>query len=448
MNFPLKKRSCFLLCVGVLILMPLLHGEVLTRDELVRIVREKRWQDLPPTITSPRDGVEMILIPGGEFQMGLKPDSPLAEKYPDALPAHKVHIDPFYIDKHEVTNTHYAKYVEETGVKSSLFSNNPVYNGSQQPVVGIRYGDAVSYAQWVGKRLPTEAEWEKAARGADGRIFPWGSEFSSDKCNAYPNQINAPQKVGTYPEGASPYGVMDMAGNVSEWVYDLYGRYYYQNSPSRNPRGPVGKGEARIVRGGNYKSDPDDVMSVVRFQAGAYAAFPSIGFRCVVSAADIENLYDPTLGKKDQEAVSSGVTVISKEQTGTTVISDNGDRSFYHDSPKDFKPVRYFRYLGFKDSKCVGNDEIRKSERKGIHYWKVYYNAPALISQAQFYDIRERLMFHIEPVYDDDGREKQVKLFDNQGRMIYRSERVFKDGRPVRGILYSPSGDYLGEEKF
>jgi hypothetical protein len=149
------------------------------------------------------------------------------------------------------------------------------------------------------------------------------------------------------------------------------------------------------------------------------------------------------------KSLVSGITVISKDKTSQNVPSAPGSSKMIPiASDSTFKKVRYFKDMDFDGSHCVGKKEIHRAQRIGAPYWKVYFNSPGIIAQAQFYDKREDLQFHIEPVYDTLGKETQLKLYDNKGCLVYRSERVFEEGHPVKGILYSATGDFLGEEKF
>jgi len=221
------------------------------------------------TQVRPNDGMTMIYIPEGKFTMGMKTsetlpiceidsDSCLAARFSDEEPVHTVYLNAFWIDQTEVTNGMYASCVSagvcptpwySSSYHISEYYGNPEYDAF--PVMYVSWEDATLYCNWVGARLPTEAEWEKAARGIDGRIFPWGNQMPmTDLVNTFddvnPNEVEA---VGSHPAGASPYGVLDMSGNVNEWVADWYRGNYYTIFSVRNPLGPR-KGDDRVYRGG------------------------------------------------------------------------------------------------------------------------------------------------------------------------------------------------------
>jgi formylglycine-generating enzyme required for sulfatase activity len=223
------------------------------------VIQKKRSKKrhLPQTKISPMDGAEMVLIPAGEFLMG----SPKGEGDSDEYPQHTVYLDAFYIDKYEVTNAQYKKFMDATGHAAPGYWNDNSFNKPEQPVVGVNWFDAEAYCKWANKRLPTEAEWEKAARGTDARKYPWGNEepnaggiwranYNIGKKGADDGfQFTAP--VGSFSAGVSPYGIHDMAGNVWEWCADWYDKYYYSGSLKNNPKGPS-KGRSRVVRGGSW----------------------------------------------------------------------------------------------------------------------------------------------------------------------------------------------------
>jgi len=217
--------------------------------------------------------------------------------------------DSYYIDKYEVTNAQYGKFMQATGHKKPKYWDDSKYNQTNQPVVGVNWHDAAAFAKWAGKRLPTEAEWEKAAGGEDGRKYPWGDGWDGRLLNFADNNSDelsgeyldekgkkntwtitwavksvddgygytAP--VGSYEEGKSPYGCYDMAGNVWEWCADWYDKNYYKNSPYRNPTGPS-KGKYRALRGGSWYSNNNYVRCAYRDYDTPDNRIIIRGFRC------------------------------------------------------------------------------------------------------------------------------------------------------------------------
>jgi serine/threonine-protein kinase len=268
---------------------------------------------------SPKDGMQMVFIPSGNFRMGSNA-GPDFEK-----PEHTVWLDAFWMDRTEVSNQQFERFVKESAYQTDaeLAGWSYVFDLSsgkwskmtgaswrhpqgpasnlvgleQHPAVYMSWNDSSAYCTWAGRRLPSEAEWEKAARGTDGRLYPWGNQ-KPDK-----NLLNFADKnipldwadqnmdegytftspVGHYPEGASPYGVLDMAGNVWEWVNDWFDPAYYQTQTVwRNPAGPPAR-VGRVLRGGSW----DDSAGVTRssFRLGYYPmdAYAFYGFRCALS---------------------------------------------------------------------------------------------------------------------------------------------------------------------
>ncbi|MFQ5450681.1 MAG: formylglycine-generating enzyme family protein [Nitrospinaceae bacterium] len=225
------------------------------------------------------DGREMILVPEGVFTRGS------SQGGYDEKPEQEIYLDAFYVDKYEVTVKAYNKFRRAANyIKPSV----PFFQGAPSiletpdfPVVGVSWLDAVNYCKWAGKRLLTEAEWEKAARGTHGLIYPWGNKMLPKRANiagkADGFQYMAP--VGSFPMGRSVYGVYDMAGNVSEWVEDWYDQFYYQRAPLMNPTGTE-KTKNRVFRGGSWDARAVDVRTSKRFAATPGRRDSIVGFRC------------------------------------------------------------------------------------------------------------------------------------------------------------------------
>jgi len=231
---------------------------------------------------SDKDRASMVLISAGPFSMG-RNDAGLDEQ-----PTHLVSLDAFYIDRYEVTVEQYAKFLEsEKAEPPLLWQEARRAKNQEKPVVGVDWYDAAEYCQWANKRLPTEAEWEKAARGLDSRVYPWGNDpptrvhaiFGEETERGYA----ALAKVGSFENGQSPYGVYDLAGSVWEWVADRYDEHYYQHSPEHDPRGPT-TGPLRVLRGGAWNSPATIIASANRNANVPSARRSDVGFRCAKDA--------------------------------------------------------------------------------------------------------------------------------------------------------------------
>ena len=229
-----------------------------------------------PPIPPPVAGAAMIAIPAGEFTMGSENE---VER-----PPHAVFVGAFEIDKLEVTNQDFDRFVAETGYVTGAEQAGETSwryyakDKPQHPVVKVTWNDAIAFCQWAGKRLPTEAEWEKAARGTDARSYPWGNQWDAARANAKEAGNRGTTAVGSFPAGASPYGVLDMAGNVSEWTSDWFQPY---------PGYPGGDSEAqyfgekyRVIRGGGWFSDQNLVRTTERSASSMTLANDDVGFRC------------------------------------------------------------------------------------------------------------------------------------------------------------------------
>ncbi|NPV87008.1 MAG: formylglycine-generating enzyme family protein [Anaerolineae bacterium] len=293
----------------------------------------------PPQPAAPpqKDGMELVYVPPGEFLMGstdadidrllakLCGGSDCKRDWSEEQPQHTVYLDAFWLDRREVTNAMFAEFVADSGYKTDAEKEGWSYTWNKNegwvktegadwqhpygplssidgleahPVVQVSWNDARAYCEWAGRRLPSEAEWEKAARGAHGQVYPWGNaDAFGGRVNFADRSIDvgwAEKKVddgyqhtapvGSYPKGASPYGALDMAGNVSEWVADWYDAGYYERSPRQNPPGAV-SGEYRVLRGGDWISAAWHIRCAYRGGGSPSGASGFVGFRCALDAS-------------------------------------------------------------------------------------------------------------------------------------------------------------------
>ena len=238
---------------------------------------EQRRKDLRPEANAKR----MVLVQQGSFTMGgREEDSPDNER-----PSHVATLSPYYMDLYPVTNQDYSEFVNCTGhtVPIHWQRGAPPTGLARHPVVNISWHDAKAYADWSGARLATEAEWERAARGGDDRLYPWGSRFvDGERCNSN-NMIGTTLPVDEFPLGVSPDGIYDMSGNAYEWCEDYYDEHYYKYSPSTNPKGPEG-GQERVMRGGFFGETRPNVRTTHRGSAPETYTRDNIGFRLAMSA--------------------------------------------------------------------------------------------------------------------------------------------------------------------
>jgi formylglycine-generating enzyme required for sulfatase activity len=320
-----------LLVLGVAVALPALFP--------VYRMREPTEPGVGETRTRAADGMVMVNVPAGEFMMGTgglawirRPDSPrdrerggviAAYAFPDERPLHTVYLDAFWIDQTEVTVAMFRTFVESTGYKTTAEQQGwgkpwtagpmdaewPQVDGADwqhprgpestaeddHPVAQVSWDDADAYCAWAGGQLPTEAQWEKAARGIDGRMWPWGNTYDANRVNACDARCQIERwkddrfvdgyaftaPVGSFPDGASPYGALDMAGNLWEWVADWYAEDYYASSPSENPAGPA-SGTVRAMRGGAWYDTGVWMTCTVRHQNPPWDRYDDLGFRCAV----------------------------------------------------------------------------------------------------------------------------------------------------------------------
>ncbi len=244
------------------------------------------------------DGMEMVYVPAGEFEMGSD------QQGSNGHPVHTVYLDGYWIDQHEVSNAQFSEFVKASGYQTDaekggwgwvsgekteaswqhpLGAESSLEGKENHPIVQVSWNDAAAYCKWAGGRLPTEAEWEKAARGGDGRTYPWGNHEPTCDAANFSDCVGGTVPVGSYSAGTSPYGVSDMAGNVSEWVADWFEDEYSLENVS-NPIGPE-TGEARVMRGGSWMFGTDFfginlVSAYSRVSAPSDNRNTDTGFRC------------------------------------------------------------------------------------------------------------------------------------------------------------------------
>lgn len=296
-----------------------------------------------PTLTAqgehPLIPADMVYIGSGASVMGLDKDAPSdasnvattyrdrnrtpARTFNDEGPAHTVFLDPYLIDRFEVSNRNYGEFIKSTGHSAPAYWDDPRLNRPELPVVGVSWNDAHDYCEYRGNRLPTEAEWEKAARGPKGHLYPWGNDFDPARANFGKNH-EATMPVNSHPEGASYYGLHHMAGNVFEWVSDWYDPSFYSRlEPMVNPVGPAKPvwiggtgtyvdlltlGEKRVIRGGSWIAPEATLRTTHRFWNhplnNSYGV--GLGFRCARTAA-------PEIDLQIREAYTTALLEMGRE---------------------------------------------------------------------------------------------------------------------------------------
>jgi formylglycine-generating enzyme required for sulfatase activity len=235
----------------------------------------------------PSSNKDMVLIPKGEFTMGSNEHADEAK--------HQVVLDAYWIDKYEVSNGRYKTFMEATGHPAPAYWDDPRLSKPSQPVVGVSWTDANAFCNWEGKRLPTESEWERAAKGPEGdNHYPWGHKLDPKKAN-YGQNVGRTTPVDSYPEGVNGYGLYNMAGNVFEWVEDWYDPSYYKRSVALNPKGAdegynfANQGPVKVLRGGSWLAPETSLHTSHRFwnqpENNSYGV--GLGFRCAKSAESI-----------------------------------------------------------------------------------------------------------------------------------------------------------------
>jgi formylglycine-generating enzyme len=284
-----KFKIAFLLVVlafAALPIMGILRGTIMTPyEEVPESTEDSQPSEPDSTANEEPFPDEMMTVPAGPFVRGTTNGGF------DEQPQRTIHLETFSIDRYEVTNHQYQQFVLATGHRkagppSRYAKSIGKMRGTNQPVVYVSWDDAHEYCRWKGKRLPTEAEWEKAMRGTDARLWPWGNQEKPNGANwaRVQDGYDVSARVGSFSTDKSPYGVMDGAGNVMEWVADWYQEAYYKESPDKDPPSPE-FGTFRVMRGGGYTTTGGDVRITSRSKMVPDFRDETIGFRCAISGS-------------------------------------------------------------------------------------------------------------------------------------------------------------------
>ncbi len=266
---------------GITVAEPTLDDKATTKPPVVldeTLIHTPDWGELPREALWEKDGSVMVLIPAGEFTMGLDNPTENGGRLQEG-PAHRVFVSSFYLDKYEITNAQYLDFVKRTGWIRPRITKDRNLDAPDQPVTGVTYYDVEKYAEWVGKDIPTEAQWERAARGDQMDIYPWGNEWIEGAANTKEAGYDTSLPPGSFPTDKSIYGVFDLAGNVSEWVFDWHDPDYYKESPKDDPTGPSEGVWSRVVRGGDYYYDKSNARVTFRQALPPNQSREETGFR-------------------------------------------------------------------------------------------------------------------------------------------------------------------------
>ena len=362
---------------------------------------------------SPQDGMTLLFVPEGKFKMGstdaqaakaeqlcnqANPNGACQNSFQDEKPQHTVYLGAFWIDQTVVTNALFAKCAAAGVCQPTLFSSatrDDYYKNSQYadyPVINVDWVQADSYCTWAGRSLPSEAQWEKAARGADGITFPWGEGADPKKANFNGTDTT---RVGSYPAGASPYGALDMAGNVWQWVADWYDVNYYSNSPQRDPTGPDSSDARKILRGGAWDSPDSNVRTALRYPDLPRDSYNNIGFRCAAVPSGAEALIPtPTAAATPNPTPaaanpSSGPTQVSPKDGMMLMFVPEGEFKMGLDTGKSEEKPAHTVYL---DAFWIDRTDVTNSQFKRFVNDSAYQTEAekAGSSTMYIYDVRAK----------------------------------------------------------
>lgn len=361
---------------------------------------------------------DMVFVPAGEFIMGNNND--YYDNDSDERPQHIVNLPAFYIDKYPVTNSQYKKFVEATGHQPPRFwdkSGNYPPNKSDHPVVGVSFLDAQAYARWVGKRLPTEEEWEKAARGTDARRWPWGNKFDHTKANV---RSKGTTPVGSFPESASPYGAYDMAGNVWELVDSWY--ELYPNSPENETVARLLGKKYKVVRGGDYNSGISSARCADRgVKKINDAGGPSLGFRCVLDVSGYEYY------RGAQELLNQAKNLKTQAEKDITAYEEHLSSRLLLKEVEILleQALDRFKNHNFEESKKLAKqaqEQIRKAHQLALDYTKNKH-AEKIAQIKEVLTILDALLKKIPAKLSPHDLELKDKALDH----FKQSEQFFEE---------------------
>ncbi|MBI5376535.1 MAG: SUMF1/EgtB/PvdO family nonheme iron enzyme [Candidatus Schekmanbacteria bacterium] len=374
---------------------------------------------------------DMVLVPAGEFIMGNNND--YMDNDGDEAPQHVVNLPAFYIDKYPVTNAQYKKFVDATKHELPLFwdkSGNFPPEKSDHPVIGVTYLDAKAYCSWVGKRLPTEEEWEKAARGTDGRRWPWGNIFENSKTNV--NNRKGTTPVNKYPAGVSPYGCYDMAGNTFEMT-DTWYALYPGSAENRAVAKLLGE-KYKVVRGGAYSADDGSARCADRGVKEINVAGPSLGFRCAQDVPGYEHYRSALTAineTKNLKSVAEKYITPYEEHNQSRLLLKDAEGLINESSDK-------FKNENFSESEQLAtqaSEKIKQAQQMALDFTKNRHEEKiAAIKEALA--LLEEMLNKMPAQLSPHNSELKEKALDH----YKQSKQLFEDG----SLGYAQMHVYIG----